>query len=161
MYERPAPPYSGGKRIPSIPIFPSFFMMSLGNCWVSSRWKATGAISFSAKRRTVWRVSSCSSLSWKSNDDPRERCVERTILVQRGSPIKRGHRSGRHPCQLQGRRSRGGPAEGRRGEAEEDQSLQRRGWGADRTRSDEGPRLLLSPADSSSGHPSPGRCLFL
>src|SRR5579864_9163902 len=62
----PAPPYSGGKIIPSIPSLPSSLMVASGNSPASSHFMTLGLISRSANSRTLFFSCSCSSFSRKS-----------------------------------------------------------------------------------------------
>src|SRR6266851_3374504 len=62
----PAPPYSGGKTIPSRPSWPSSLTVASGKTPASSHFMTLGAISRSANSRTLFFSCSCSSLSWKS-----------------------------------------------------------------------------------------------
>src|SRR5208283_1671456 len=62
----PAPPYSVGKIVPNRPSLPSSLMVARGNSPGSSHFMTLGAISRSAKSRTIFFSCSCSSESWKS-----------------------------------------------------------------------------------------------
>src|ERR1039457_268759 len=64
----PAPPYSGGKIVPSRPSLPSSLIVASGNSQASSQRMTFGAISRSANSRTVFFNCSCSSFNWKSKD---------------------------------------------------------------------------------------------
>ena len=60
-----APPYSSGAVSPNSPSWPIFCTTSTGKWCSRSHWPACGAISFSAKSRTVRRNCSCSGDSSK------------------------------------------------------------------------------------------------
>src|SRR5208337_4901676 len=62
----PALPYSVGKIVPISPSLPSSLMVTRGNSAGSSHFITLGAISRSAKSRTIFFKCSCSSESWKS-----------------------------------------------------------------------------------------------
>src|SRR5208283_4035919 len=62
----PAPPYSVGKIVPNKPSLPSSLIVARGNSPGSSHFMTLGAISRSAKSRTIFFSCSCSSESWKS-----------------------------------------------------------------------------------------------
>src|ERR1700692_456468 len=62
----PAPPYSGGKMMPSSPSLPSSLIVARGNSLASSHFITFGATSRSANSRTVFLRCSCSSFNWKS-----------------------------------------------------------------------------------------------
>src|ERR1039458_10174831 len=62
----PAPPYSVGKMVPISPSLPSSLTVSSGKVPGSSHFITLGAISRSAKSRTIFFNCSCSSESWKS-----------------------------------------------------------------------------------------------
>src|ERR1019366_2989990 len=62
----PAPPYSTGKMVPIRPSLPNSLTVSSGKVPGSSHFITLGAISRSAKSRTIFFNCSCSSESWKS-----------------------------------------------------------------------------------------------
>src|SRR5579864_2094380 len=69
----PAPPYSGGKTVPSRPSLPSSLIVDRGKSPASSHFITLGAISRSANSRTVFLSCCCSSFSRKSKIPPMKR----------------------------------------------------------------------------------------
>src|SRR3989337_11369 len=66
IMSRPAPPYAAGTVMPQRPSSASGGTSSSGNFPWRSHSRACGRISRAAKSRTVWWISRCSSVRWKS-----------------------------------------------------------------------------------------------
>ena len=92
-----APPYCSGAVSPNRPSEPIFCTTSTGKWWSRSHWAAWGAISFSAKSRTVRR-----NCSWSSDKSKLMRGILTRMLtianprrVSRFAPVETVPRVGR------------------------------------------------------------------
>src|SRR6476661_8176018 len=89
----PDPPYASGVVSPINPSAAILRAFSAGNCSVSSKWDAAGAISRSANSRTVRRKSAWSSVSRNALNAAPGTCVSIAIRAPQSSspPLRRRH----------------------------------------------------------------------